>query len=86
MQAGAGGTSLAIAVFVHQILKNKGWKSKFGFGGSTKYMVKMLEEGQMGFILDAQVFDLDSVRSIENNPIMFLIRYLMHIIIIQRET
>jgi citrate lyase subunit alpha/citrate CoA-transferase len=67
MQAGAGGTSLAIAVFVHQILKQKGWKSKFGFGGSTKYMVKMLEEGQMGYILDAQAFDLDAVRSVENN-------------------
>lgn len=68
MQAGAGGTSLAIAVFLHQTLKQKGWKSKFGFGGSTKYMVQMLEEGQMGYILDAQAFDLDSVCSIENNP------------------
>ena len=67
MQAGAGGTSLAIAVFVDEILKNKGWKSKFGFGGSTRYMVKMLEEGRMGYILDAQVFDLESVRSVENN-------------------
>lgn len=67
MQAGAGGTSLAIAVFVHQMLKNKGWKSKFGFGGSTKYMVKMLEEGQMGYILDAQAFDLDSVKSVGHN-------------------
>lgn len=68
MQAGAGGTSLAIAVFVHDILKRNGWKSKFGFGGSTKYMVKMLEEGQMGYILDAQAFDLDAVRSVETNP------------------
>lgn len=68
MQAGAGGTSLAIAVFVHDIMKKKGWKSKFGFGGSTKYMVKMLEEGQMDYILDAQAFDLDAVRSIEKNP------------------
>ena len=68
MQAGAGGTSLAIAVFVDEILKKKGWKSKFGFGGSTKYMVKMLEEGRMGYILDAQAFDLDAVRSVENNP------------------
>lgn len=67
MQAGAGGTSLAIAVFVHEILKNKSWCSKFGFGGSTKYMVKMLEEGQMGYILDAQAFDLDAVRSVEEN-------------------
>jgi len=68
MQAGAGGTSLAIAVFVHEMLRQKGWKSKFGFGGSTKYMVEMLEQGQMGYILDAQVFDLDSVSSVENNP------------------
>ncbi len=68
MQAGAGGTSLAIAVYAHEILKKKGWKFRFGFGGSTKYMVQMLEEGQMGYILDAQAFDLDSVRSIEINP------------------
>lgn len=68
MQAGAGGTSLAIAVFVHEMLKKKGWKLSFGFGGSTKYMVKMLEEGQMGYILDAQAFDLDAVRSVEENP------------------
>ncbi len=68
MQAGAGGTSLAIAVYAHQILRKKGWKFRLGFGGSTKYMVQMLEEGQMGYILDAQAFDLDSVRSAEVNP------------------
>jgi citrate lyase subunit alpha/citrate CoA-transferase len=68
MQAGAGGTSLAIAVYVHEMLRKKGWKFRFGFGGSTKYMVRMLEEGQMGYILDAQAFDLDAVRSIEQNP------------------
>jgi len=68
MQAGAGGTSLAIAVFLHEIFKKKNWKSKFGFGGSTKYMVEMLEQGQMGYILDAQAFDLDSVISIGKNP------------------
>lgn len=67
MQAGAGGTSLAIAVYVHQVLKKMGWKLSFGFGGSTKYMVDMLEEGHMGYILDAQAFDLDSVSSIEKN-------------------
>jgi citrate lyase subunit alpha/citrate CoA-transferase len=68
MQAGAGGTSLAIAVFLHEILKKRGWKSKFGFGGSTKYMVGMLEQGQMGYILDAQAFDLDAVISVGKNP------------------
>jgi len=68
MQAGAGGTSLAIAVFLHEILKSKGWKAKFGFGGSTLYMVDMLEQGQMGYILDAQAFDLDAVLSVSRNP------------------
>ncbi|MBN2863344.1 MAG: citrate lyase subunit alpha [Bacteroidales bacterium] len=67
IQAGAGGTSLAIGVFIHEILKRRNWKAKFGFGGSTKYMVQMLEEGQMGYILDAQAFDLDAIRSIEEN-------------------
>jgi citrate lyase subunit alpha/citrate CoA-transferase len=67
MQAGAGGISLAIGVYVHKILKEKGWKCSFGFGGSTKYMVQMLEEGQMGYILDAQAFDLESVDSISKN-------------------
>ena len=67
MQAGAGGTSLAIAVFLHGIMKERGWKSKFGFGGSTKYMVSMLEEGQMSYILDAQAFDMKSVRSAGEN-------------------
>lgn len=68
IQAGAGGTSLAIAVFIHEILKKKGWKSRFGFGGSTKYMVRMMEEGYMGYILDAQAFDLDAVASVAKNP------------------
>lgn len=68
MQSGAGGTSLAIGYFTHQILKKKGWKSRLGFGGSTQYMVNMLEDGTMEHILDAQAFDLDAVRSIAENP------------------
>lgn len=68
IQAGAGGTSLAIAAFIHEIMKKNGWRSKFGFGGSTKYMVEMLEQGQMGYILDAQAFDLEAVISRAKNP------------------
>jgi len=68
MQSGAGGTSLAIADYTHKILKEKGWKAKLGFGGSTKYMVQMLEDNSMEHILDAQAFDLDAVRSIAENP------------------
>ena len=68
MQAGAGGTSLAIGYYAHQILKEKGWKCRLGFGGSTGYMVNMMDEGVMEYILDAQAFDLDAITSIENNP------------------
>ena len=67
IQAGAGGTSLAIGVYMQEILKKNNWKAKFGFGGSTQYMVKMLEEGQMEHILDAQAFDLEAVRSVIEN-------------------
>ncbi len=67
MQSGAGGTSLAIGYYTHQILKKRGWKSRLGFGGSTKYMVQMLEDGTMENILDAQAFDLEAVRSITEN-------------------
>lgn len=67
MQAGAGGTSLAIGYFMHQILKAKGQACQLGFGGTTKYMVQMLEEGTMKHILDAQAFDLDAVASISRN-------------------
>ena len=67
MQSGAGGTSLAIGYFTHQILKQKGWKSRLGFGGSTQYMVQMLEDGSMQHILDAQAFDLEAARSIARN-------------------
>jgi citrate lyase subunit alpha/citrate CoA-transferase len=67
MQSGAGGTSLAIGHFAHEILKKKGWKSRLGFGGSTKYMVQMLEEGTMEHIMDAQAFDLDAVASVDKN-------------------
>lgn len=67
LQSGAGGTSLAIGYYVHQLLKKKGWSSRLGFGGSTKYMVQMLKEGTMEHILDAQAFDLDAVTSVDEN-------------------
>ena len=67
IQAGAGGTSLAIGNFLQKILAAKQQRARFGFGGSTKYMVAMLEDGQMEHILDAQCFDLDAVRSLKEN-------------------
>ncbi len=66
-QAGAGGTSLAIAEYFAQIMRKKGVKARFARGGSNKYLVQMLEEGIVEYILDGQTFDLEGVRSMREN-------------------
>lgn len=67
-QAGAGGTNLAFAVYLKEKMKAKGIKARFIRGGSTKYLVEMLEEGLTDYILDGQTFDLEGVRSMRENP------------------
>ena len=67
-QAGAGGTALAVGDFFYKIMKERGIKARFARGGSNLYLVKMLEEGYLDFILDGQTFDLDGVRSMAVNP------------------
>ncbi|MCX6173464.1 MAG: citrate lyase subunit alpha [Ignavibacteriales bacterium] len=66
-QAGAGGTNLAVILFLKEIMKAKGIKARFIRGGSTKYLVELLEEGLTDYILDGQTFDLDGVRSMRDN-------------------
>jgi citrate lyase subunit alpha/citrate CoA-transferase len=68
LQAGAGGTNLAFAVFLHDRMKEKNVKARFIRGGSTKYLVDILEERLTDYILDGQTFDLDGVRSMRENP------------------
>ncbi|MBC8185441.1 citrate lyase subunit alpha [candidate division KSB1 bacterium] len=67
-QAGAGGTSLAFAIFLKDMMKEMGIKARFVRGGSTQYLVGMLEEGLTDYILDGQTFDLEGVRSMRENP------------------
>ncbi|MDR1459812.1 MAG: hypothetical protein LBI60_06330 [Bacteroidales bacterium] len=67
IQTGAGGTSLSVGLHFHEQLKNNKWKARFGFGGSTQYLVNMLEDGVIDYILDAQAFDLEAVRSVREN-------------------
>lgn len=66
-QAGAGGTTLAFAVYLKERMKKKNVKARFIRGGSTKYLVQMLEEGLTDYILDGQTFDLEGVRSMREN-------------------
>jgi citrate lyase subunit alpha/citrate CoA-transferase len=66
-QAGAGGTALSIGIYFAEMLRKQGMKARFARGGSNKYLVKMLEDGLVDYILDGQTFDLEGVRSMREN-------------------
>jgi citrate lyase subunit alpha/citrate CoA-transferase len=67
-QAGAGGIALAFVDYLRRMMKEDGVKARFVRGGSTKYLVEMLQEGLTDYILDGQTFDLDAVKSIASDP------------------
>jgi len=67
-QAGAGGIALAFVSYLKEMMKQAGVRARFVRGGSTKYLVDMLEEGLADYVLDGQTFDLDGVRSIASDP------------------
>jgi citrate lyase subunit alpha/citrate CoA-transferase len=67
-QAGAGGIALAFVQFLREIMKESGVKARFVRGGSTQYLVDLLNEGLTEFILDGQTFDLAAVASIGSDP------------------
>ncbi|HEY52433.1 MAG TPA: citrate lyase subunit alpha [Caldilineae bacterium] len=67
-QAGAGGTALAIGNYFGDIMRRKGVTARFARGGSNQYLVGLLEEGLVEYILDGQTFDLEGVRSMRENP------------------
>jgi len=67
-QAGAGGIALAFVDYLARMMKQANVKASFVRGGSTRYLVDLLTEGLVGYILDGQTFDLDAVRSIARDP------------------
>ncbi|MDD3171775.1 MAG: citrate lyase subunit alpha [Bacilli bacterium] len=67
MQTGAGGTSLAVASFVKEIMLRKKIKASFASGGITGYFTSMLEEGLVDRLYDVQSFDLEAVASMAKN-------------------
>jgi citrate lyase subunit alpha/citrate CoA-transferase len=68
IQAGAGGIALAFVEYLRKMMRDAGVKSRFVRGGSTRYLVEMLQEGLTDYILDGQTFDLDGIRSIASDP------------------
>ncbi len=67
-QAGAGGIALAFVGYLAGMMRAAGVTAGFVRGGSTKYLVELLEQGLTRYILDGQTFDLDAVKSIGENP------------------
>ncbi len=67
-QAGAGGIALAFVQYLKQMMKEDRVKARFVRGGSTKFLVELLQEGLTDYILDGQTFDLDGVKSMANDP------------------
>ena len=68
MQTGAGGTSIAVAAAVGQIMKEKKIRGSFASGGITSYFVEMLKEDLFRGLLDVQCFDSVAIESYRDNP------------------
>ncbi len=67
-QTGAGGISLAVASEVKKLMKENQIKGSFASGGTTDYLVDMLNEGFFEKLYDVQAFNLDAVESVKVNP------------------
>jgi len=66
-QTGAGGTSLAVAAELKDIMLREGVVGSFASGGVTGYLVEMLEQGLFKTLFDVQCFDLKAIDSYRNN-------------------
>lgn len=66
-QTGAGGTSLAVAAELRDVMKCGCVVGSFASGGITGYLVEMLEEGLFRTLFDVQCFDLIAIESYRKN-------------------
>lgn len=66
-QTGAGGTSLAVAAYVKELMKKKNIRGSFAAGGITGYIVEMFKEGLFRCLFDVQCFDLKAIESYGTN-------------------
>lgn len=67
-QTGGGGPSLAVTRFLRPYLEELNIKMGFAMGGITRPIVELLEAGLIRTVVDAQDFDLTSVKSVNENP------------------
>lgn len=67
-QTGAGGPSLATNRFLEPMLVKNGYKISWIIGGITQPAVELLNKGLVGTIVDAQDFDVPSLKSVHEHP------------------
>jgi len=67
-QTEPGGIPQAAVDFLAKKMKDKGIRARFARGGSNRYLVNMLEEGLVEYILDDETFDREGLRSLKDNP------------------
>lgn len=67
MQTGAGGTSLAVASYVKELMIKRNIQGSFASGGINGYYVEMAKDGLFNKLYDVQCFDLDAVKSYNSN-------------------
>ncbi|RCK79263.1 MAG: Citrate lyase alpha chain [Candidatus Ozemobacter sibiricus] len=67
-QAGAGGISLAFTKFLGERMAEKKIKASFVIGGTTQFLVDLLNRGLIDVVTDGQSFDLVAVQSLRDNP------------------
>ncbi|MEJ2068254.1 MAG: citrate lyase subunit alpha, partial [Deltaproteobacteria bacterium] len=66
-QAGAGGISLAFTDFLHRRMKEKRITAAWAQGGTTRFLVEMLEDGTVKKLITGQAFDTAAIESMKTD-------------------
>ena len=67
-QTGVGGASIASTIYLAEEMRAKNIHMSLGLGGIATPMVRLMEEGLIGKLVDTQDFDLGAVQSIREHP------------------
>lgn len=67
LQAGSGGSSLAVARFLKEKMIEDHIRASFGLGGITGIFSELLNEGLIDTLFDVQDFDLVAAKSLKDN-------------------
>lgn len=67
-QTGVGGASIASTVYLAEQMRSRNIHMSLGLGGIATPMVRLMEEGLIGKLVDTQDFDLGAVQSIREHP------------------